>query len=495
MLFSSISTMGDRADGLDARLDTLKPVEDPDPKLLDRSRIGDAQRGDPHQERQAQQPRNPELPREPPSQYPQSLHAAWVSEGSKIVYLVGNAGPDTSCPAGDHKVNRTDMPGVASAASPPPYEAIRALLLAGMNDAAIVQLCALLVMRPDDLLVRELLFDAFFQKRDWQPALVLAEELARRQPEVPRLWKALIITLSNMKRYDEAIVQASRYVERHGEDLTMLDALKVAHFYTGRIDEAIGYGQRGLDLRDAEACRNPPPFVMTVPQGPPSGQNVLSFSLWGTAPFYAYGAMINLVLSRTVYPGWHCRFYVDATVPAACVAFLRDNGADVRNIEDEYPGVGLFQRFLVMNDPAVGRFLVRDCDARLSAAEADLVGQWIASGQPFHAARDHVLHNELMIGCLWGGRTDCGLDIVELMRRYFETTSGVTARYGHDQFMLGRMLWPLIRAHCLVHDKYYRLPGIDTVVLRDPRSNFGAGYQNLPAVLNEVESLGIPRVL
>ena len=39
--------------------------------------------------------------------------------------------------------------------------------------------------------------------------------------------------------------------------------------------------------------------------------------------------MINLVLSRTVYPGWSCRFYVDAAVPKPCVAFLRDNGADV----------------------------------------------------------------------------------------------------------------------------------------------------------------------
>ena len=96
-----------------------------------------------------------------------------------------------------------------------------------------------------------------------------------------------------------------------------------------------------------------------------------------------------------------------------------DNGADVRKIEDEYPGVGLFQRFLVMNDRTVGRFLVRDCDARLSAAEADLVRQWIDHGYPFHAVRDHVLHNELMIGCLWAGRTDCGIDIVALMRRYF----------------------------------------------------------------------------
>jgi tetratricopeptide (TPR) repeat protein len=377
----------------------------------------------------------------------------------------------------------------------PRHAPIRALLRAGRNDEAIVQLCAITLTRPDDLDAKELLFDAFFQKRDWAPALVLAEQLALRQPDIARLQKALVATLSNMKRYEETIVQASRYIERHGEDLTMLDALKVANFYTGKTDEAIRRGQRALDLRDAEACRNQLPFSITEAAGPPSGKNVISFSLWGNAPFYSYGAMINLVLSRTIYPGWTCRFYVDATVPRPCVDFLRDNGADVRNIEDEYPGVGLFQRFLVMNDPAVGRFLVRDCDARLSVAEADLVRQWIDSDYPFHAVRDHVMHNELMIGCTWAGRTDCGIDIVALMRHYFGFTNGPTAKYGHDQRMLGLMLWPLIRSRCLVHDKYYRLAGVHTVALKDPKSHFGAGHQNLAAVLEEVERLGIPRVL
>jgi tetratricopeptide (TPR) repeat protein len=388
------------------------------------------------------------------------------------------------------------MSNVVSGTNPQParpHEPVRALLRAGKNDEAIVQLCAITITRPDDLAARELLFDAFYQKRDWAPALVLIEQLARGQPDVAQLQKSLIATLSNMKRFDEAIAKALHYVERHGEDLTILDALKVAHFYTGKVDEAIRYGQRGLDLRDQEACRLPRASAMTAPAGAPRGHNVISFSLWGTAPFYAYGAMINLVLSRTVYPGWSCRFYVDSAVPPACVTFLRDNGADVRNIEDEYPGVGLFQRFLVMNDSTVGRFLVRDCDARLSAAEADLVQQWIDSDYPFHVVRDHVLHNELMIGCTWAGRTDCGIDIVQLMRRYF--TFGPTAKYGHDQRMLGLLLWPLIRQHCLVHDKYYRLAGVDTVPLRDPKSHFGAGNQNIDAVLGEVDRLGIPRLL
>ena len=53
----------------------------------------------------------------------------------------------------------------------------------------------LVVTRPDDLNAKELLFDAFFQKRDWLPALALAEELVRRRPDVARLQKALIATL------------------------------------------------------------------------------------------------------------------------------------------------------------------------------------------------------------------------------------------------------------------------------------------------------------
>jgi tetratricopeptide (TPR) repeat protein len=383
--------------------------------------------------------------------------------------------------------------GTALRVAPQVYDAIRALLRAGRNDEAIVKLCAITVIRPDDLDTKELLFDAFFQKRDWLPALALAEELVRRRSDIAGLQKALIATLSNMKRYDEVIVKASQYIERYGEDITIIDALKVANFYTGKIDEAIRYGQRGIELHDAEAAKIPRTTTIIEPGGPPSGQNIISFSLWGPAPVYGYGAMINLALCRTIYPGWTCRFYVDATVPQPCVANLRDNGGDVRRMEDEYPGVGQFQRFLVMNDPTVGRFLVRDCDARVSAAEADLVRRWIEGGYPFHVIRGHVLHNELMLAGLWAGRTDCRIDIVALMKHYF--AGEPIAKYGQDQRMLGHMLWPLIRNRCLVHDKYYRLEGVHTVEYKDPQGHFGAGHQSLAAVLKEAEQLGIPRVL
>ena len=148
-----------------------------------------------------------------------------------------------------------------------------------------------------------------------------------------------------MKRYDEAIARASPYAERYGEDLTILDVLKVAHFYTGKIEEAIRYGQRGIEMRDAEACRLPAAGTLTEPGGPPSGQNVISFSLWGAAPYYGYGAMINLVLEPHGLSGLDLPLLRRRVGAARLRRFPADNGADVRKIEDEYPGVGCSSAF------------------------------------------------------------------------------------------------------------------------------------------------------
>ena len=84
-LFSSISTMVTGRAFFTARVDALEGIEGPDPKLLDRRGIGDAQRREADQQRQAHQPRIAELPREPASQYPQSLHAVWISGSGGLI--------------------------------------------------------------------------------------------------------------------------------------------------------------------------------------------------------------------------------------------------------------------------------------------------------------------------------------------------------------------------------------------------------------------------
>lgn len=240
-------------------------------------------------------------------------------------------------------------------------------------------------------------------------------------------------------------------------------------------------GQRVLELRDAIAWQNADSARLAPPEGR-AGKNVISFSLWGRNAAYNYGAIINLALARTIYPGWTCRFYVGPDVPQATIERLTGGDSEVV----PFQGIpGLFARFLALSDPNAAYVLVRDCDARLSKLEAELVDAWLESGLPFHAMRDHILHTELMIGCLWGGRADCGIDMMALMRDY------LFDKYGYDQAMLGAKLWPLIRNHCLVHDRYYRLAGVRTLPIPGKDTNLGAGYQDLGRIKQELGQLGI----
>jgi hypothetical protein len=41
----------------------------------------------------------------------------------------------------------------------------------------------------------------------------------------------------------------------------------------------------------------------------------------------------------------------------------------------------------------------------------------------------------------------------------------------------------------------YRLPSAYAGILTNPQSHFGVSYQKLAAVLDEVERIGIPRIL
>jgi tetratricopeptide (TPR) repeat protein len=372
-----------------------------------------------------------------------------------------------------------------------PHEPILVLLRAGKNDEAISKLRAIISAHPGDIAAIRILADAHFQKRDWASALALAQQLTKLRPEVAEYEKLTISTLSNMKRYDEVIAQACSFSTRRGEDVEILNILKVAHFYKGAIDEAIRCGQRVMEMRDAEMCKRAAPVTLRDPSGR-SGRDIIAFTIWGTSPIYNYGAMINLLLSKTVYPEWTCRFYFDDSVPLGTIDFLARNGAEMIDAKD-FPLVpGYFRRFLPLSDPGVKRFIVRDCDSRVSAAEAKLVADWVTSGYSFHVIRDHILHNDLILAGLWGGRADCDIDVLDLLRRYFRL--GPTNKYGHDQRMLATMVWPQIRSHCLVHDKYYRLPGVHTVPL-EAGMHIGASWQNLGDVMQEAKRYGLPQVV
>ena len=121
-----------------------------------------------------------------------------------------------------------------------------------------------------------------------------------------------------------------------------------------------------------------------------AGKNkwVISFGLYGSDPKYLMGALRNLELQPRFFPGWTLRFYTDDTVPRDIVAQLTQAGAEVVNMaQSNISGgiAGMFWRFLVADDPAVERFIVRDADSRLNARDAIAVAEWCRSGIPVHS--------------------------------------------------------------------------------------------------------------
>ena len=231
----------------------------------------------------------------------------------------------------------------------------------------------------------------------------------------------------------------------------------------GDRDRALAYGACVLALRDEASRRSQGPAPAPLAPNPAGSEHgrdrrVIAYSLWGDQAPYLIGAMINVRLSPYIMPGWVCRFYLGAGVPVAVAQDLRDQGGEVIDATAAFPGVlGYFWRFLVADDPTVELYLCRDCDSRLDPRDAAAVAAWQASGKAFHVLRDHVIHTELMLAGMWGGRGAAGLRMSARITAFLQGSG--KGLYGGDQVLLARMVWPVIRDQCLIHDRHYRLLG------------------------------------
>lgn len=193
---------------------------------------------------------------------------------------------------------------------------------------------------------------------------------------------------------------------------------------------------------------------------------IISFSLWGKSRLYCLGALANAKLAQVLFPGWRCRFYVADDVPQRIVDDLIALGAEIVHKPASLGFVGLFWRFEVADDPEVERFIVRDCDSRLTPRDAVMVKAWEEAGLPAHIIRDCESHSAWMCGATWGMVTDFlpslyHLSVKELMIDFwgdyrdgktehgFESDRGML--YGTDQEFLSRKIFPLIRDCHLAH--------------------------------------------
>jgi hypothetical protein len=191
---------------------------------------------------------------------------------------------------------------------------------------------------------------------------------------------------------------------------------------------------------------------------------VLSYALWindlkhprPTKPPSSYvGGMIeNCELATKFFPDWRVSVYVCDKLANACpklVPRLEDLGANVTLYDNTPFWLGLFIRLLVMADPCVKRFCLRDTDSRLGSKDQAAVREWLESGHKWHAMRDHPCHGVPLLGCAWGGPGMSYKRVRQGIWRWMQHDF----KKGSDQRFLAKKVWPTAVQDCLQHDSQF----------------------------------------
>ncbi|RYX94484.1 MAG: hypothetical protein EOO28_14000 [Comamonadaceae bacterium] len=221
----------------------------------------------------------------------------------------------------------------------------------------------------------------------------------------------------------------------------------------GDLPRAQQWGRAALD---AKSARSGPP----VPPAPVESEgsiDVISFSLFGTNPWYGESAVQTVTAARSLYPGWQCVVYVDEGVSPALQRRLEAAGAALRPPPPAWAHLpGTVWRFAALDEPQARRVLMRDVDSPPTPREAAAVQAWLQSGRAAHVMRDHWVHCELVLAGLWGCHAAHLRGVGEAISSWFGTPRHDTHA---DQHFLREWAWPRIAADVLQHDRCFRWRG------------------------------------
>ena len=292
----------------------------------------------------------------------------------------------------------------------------------------------------------------YFQMDRFAEAVAVLERGHALFPKHPMVLLSLGSAHNRARQFEQSLPYLKGFVALGFTDASAFDALASSHAETGNLISAKLFGTLALAEKDkAVADRFGQPKLKKVKPG--KKQQVIAFTLFGSNPRYLRGALQNVLAARELYPGWTCRLYVDGSVDAIFLDVIEQEGAEL--VRDDSGNCDLrhllTRRFLVADDPKVGRFLVRDCDSVVNPREAAAVAEWIESGLPFHVMRDWWTHTDPILAGLWGGIAGAFPDLSGRLGAFFDKP--LTTNW--DQYFLRDQVWPAIRDQALVHDRCY----------------------------------------
>ncbi|MEO6579763.1 MAG: hypothetical protein ABIN83_01250 [Sphingomicrobium sp.] len=297
-----------------------------------------------------------------------------------------------------------------------------------------------------------------FQCERYADGAEILERGRAKFPDHPMILLSLGGSYVRSGEFARGLIPLNRFLECGYSDMAAFDALAHAHCELGDRILARSFGTLALDSKDRASADRHGQLPLNLAVDPAGKARIIAFTLFGSNPRYLRGALQNVVVARELYPGWTCRLYVDDSVDADFRNVIAAEGAEV--ILDESGNRDLrhllCRRFLVADDAEVGHFMVRDCDSVVSAREAAAVAEWLDSGLPFHTMRDWYTHTDPMLAGMWGGTAGVYPNMGKTIEKFIASAPRST---NWDQYFLREQVWPAIRDHCCVHDRYFSSHG------------------------------------
>jgi len=196
-------------------------------------------------------------------------------------------------------------------------------------------------------------------------------------------------------------------------------------------------------------------------------QKVVSYSFYGdTSSGYFKGIAVNMDLIRNLYQDWVVRVYHDiaptnvkgsadlceliCSYPEFDDCYVGDLERDFKDLPKKF---GMLWRFMVMGDPSVDIFAVRDLDSPVYQREVDAVNDWLAANKTWHIMRDNPMHVTSILGGMWGAKNTDNLTLMQTLRQQI-LNKAKHAFKSYDQTLLGMIVWPEAKKSMVAHDSF-----------------------------------------
>lgn len=157
----------------------------------------------------------------------------------------------------------------------------------------------------------------------------------------------------------------------------------------------------------------------------------------------------NVQLINQFYPDWRIYIALGEGVPDDIIAALQSQKNVVLYKTNKEGGVNMHIRFFVFDGADIDVMVVRDADSRIHARDRWCINRWLQNGRGAMITRDHMNHNNNILGGLWGIRKGVFPEGMTMRYLYKDIITKLMSPeynfvYGDDQNILSDGIYPLI---------------------------------------------------